>query len=143
MGPEDPADGGSLSRYLLDTTVLIDHLRDLEPIQDFLLGLLQDGHVLGTSCVNLAEVERGLSPAQRERAAAFLERLAFFITTREAATRAGRYQNEQARRGITLHTGDALVAGTARVHGAVILTDNVADFPMTDIRVEAPPGLSS
>ena len=36
-------------------------------------------------------------------------------------------------------TPDALIAGTARVHGAVILTDNRRDFPMKDVRVEAPP----
>ncbi len=34
-----------------------------------------------------------------------------------------------------MHLADALVAGTARAHGAVVVTDNVVDFPMKDIRV--------
>jgi predicted nucleic acid-binding protein len=68
-----------------------------------------------------------------------LNRLRFLETTREAAQRAGRYQAEFEKRGRTIHTADALVAGTARAHGAVLLTDNVRDFPMRDIRVEAPP----
>lgn len=140
MGPQGSADGGALSRYLLDSTVLIDHLRGVEEVSSYVLGLLQDGHVLATSCVNVAEVERGLAEKQRRSAAAFIDRLTFLDTTREAAVRAGRYQVEQARRGRTIHTADALIAGTARVHGAIVLTDNVGDFPMDDVRVTAPPG---
>lgn len=60
-------------------------------------------------------------------------------TTREAATRAGRYQADFGRRGVTIQTADALVAGTASAHGAILLTDNVRDFPMRDIEVEPPP----
>jgi predicted nucleic acid-binding protein len=40
---------------------------------------------------------------------------------------------------VTIQTADALVAGTARAHGAILLTDNVRDFPMIDIKVAAPP----
>jgi predicted nucleic acid-binding protein len=61
-------------------------------------------------------------------------------TTREASIRAGRYQADLQRRGITIHTPDALIAGTARVHGATIFTDNVGDFPMRDVRIESPLG---
>jgi predicted nucleic acid-binding protein len=56
------------------------------------LGLLANGHSLGTSCVNVAEVEHGLRPKERKAAAALLDRLDFLETTREAARRAGRYQ---------------------------------------------------
>ncbi|HYT79319.1 MAG TPA: hypothetical protein VEQ37_08695 [Actinomycetota bacterium] len=52
----------------------------------------------------------------------------------------GRYQAEFQRRGVTIHTPDVLLAGTARVHGAIILTDNIADFPMRDVRSERPMG---
>jgi predicted nucleic acid-binding protein len=68
-----------------------------------------------------------------------LSRLNFLETTREAATRAGRYQADFASRGIAIHTADALVAGTARAHGSILITDNVDDFPMRDIRVQASP----
>lgn len=69
-----------------------------------------------------------------------MERLRFLETSREAAVRAGRYQRACEERGRTIHAADALVAGTARAHGAILLTDNVRDFPMTDLKVEAPPG---
>jgi predicted nucleic acid-binding protein len=127
-----------VTRYLLDTTVLIAHLRGDEEVTSFMLGLSARGHGLCVSCVNVAEVERGIRPKERKAATVLLDRLAFLVTTEEAAIRAGRYQAELQRRGRTLHLADALVAGTARVHGAVLVTDNVADFPMRDIRVRRP-----
>jgi len=140
VGAQDAAHGVErLSLYLLDTTVLIAHLRGDVAVTSLLLDLLSDRHSLGTSCVNIAEVERGIRPKERKAADALLTRLRLLETTREAATRAGRYQAEFERRGVTIHTADALVAGTARAHGAILLTDNVRDFPMPDIQVEAPP----
>jgi len=123
---------------VLDSTVLIGYLRDTPSIASGLRQRLGDGHTLATTCANLAEVERGLHPRERRRAAAFLDRLRFLVTNREAARRAGRYQADWAKRGRTIHTPDALIAGTTRVHGAVLLTHNLDDFPMPDLRVEHP-----
>ncbi len=103
-----------------------------------MLRLVSRGDVLGTTCVNLAEIEAGLRPRERQRAQVLLDRLRFMPTDREAAHRAGRYQAEWARRGRTIQTPDALVAGTARAHGAVLVTHNTTDFPMRDIRVQHP-----
>ena len=139
LGQEDAPHGvARLSLYLLDTTVLIGHLRGEAAVTSLLLDFLANRHVLGTSCVNVAELERGIRPKERKAVAALVDRLRSYETTREAALRAGRYQAEFERRGRTIHTADALVAGTARAHGAILLTDNVGDFPMPDIRVEAP-----
>ncbi len=132
-----PDRGLVLSAYLLDTTVLIGYLRGTADVAPALLQLLAEGHTLATSCVNLAEVERGLRPRERKRGEALTDRLRFLDTDREAARRAGRYQAEWARRGRTIHTADALVAGTASSHGAVLVTHNLADFPMRDVRAES------
>lgn len=127
-----------MTRFLLDTTVLIDHLRGDEDVAGSLLSLLQGGHSLCTSCVNVAEIERGVQSRERRAAEALLDRLEFLPTTREAARRAGNYLADWTRRGRTVHLADALVAGTARTHGAVLVTENVTDFPMRDIRVVRP-----
>lgn len=137
LGEKDPEHGvARLSLYLLDTTVLIAHLRGDSAATELLLDLVAGNHSLGTTCVNVAEVERGVRPKERKAVTALLTRLRFLETTREAAVRAGRYQAEHEKRGRTIHTADALVAGTARAHGAILLTDNVGDFPMRDVRVE-------
>jgi len=139
VGAVAAADRGSvLTVYVLDSTVLIGYLRDTPAIASSLRRRLGEGHTLATTCVNLAEVERGLRPRERRRAAAFLDALRFLVTDREAARLAGRYQAEWAKRGRTIHSADALVAGTARAHGAVLLTHNLDDFPMRDLRVQAP-----
>jgi predicted nucleic acid-binding protein len=85
-------------------------------------------------------VQRGIRPGQRRAATALLKRLRLLETNREAAVRAGRYQAAFDKRGRTIHTADALIAGTARAHGAILLTDNLRDFPMRDVKVQAPPG---
>ncbi|MHB1445736.1 MAG: type II toxin-antitoxin system VapC family toxin [Acidimicrobiales bacterium] len=122
----------------MDSTVLIGYLRGAPSLASLLTALSRGGHTLATTCVNLAEVERGLRRSERSRAEAFLGRLRYMATDREAALRAGRYQAEWAGRGRTIHTADALIAGTARAHGAVLLTHNLADFPMKDLRVRHP-----
>ena len=140
MGPLLEAHGGGrLTRYLLDTTVLIAHLRGDEGVAAFLRELLASGHTLGVCCVNVAEIEHGIRTRERRAVSALLDRLIFLETTREAARRAGRYQSEFRRKGRTIHTADALVAGTARAHGAVLVTDNIEDFPMRDVKVLRPP----
>jgi predicted nucleic acid-binding protein len=140
VGEEDAPHGvARLSLYLLDTTVLIAHLRGDVATTELLLDLLAANHSFGTSCVNVAEVERGVRPRERQAVTALLSRLRFLETTREAAVRAGRYQAEFEKRGRTIHTADALIAGTARVHGAILLTGDVRDYPMRDIRVKSPP----
>lgn len=101
---------------------------------DALISLLARGHSLCTSCINVAEIERGARPAERRAIDLLLRRLDFLTTTQEAAARAGRYQADWRRRGKTLHLADALIAGTARSHGAVLVTDNVEDFPMRDVK---------
>ncbi|MBA2273702.1 MAG: PIN domain-containing protein [Actinobacteria bacterium] len=139
MGPRNPQDGEHcLTTYLLDTTVLIGHLRGLEEVTRFILDLLTEGHTLGTSCVNIAELHHGARPHERKDVQVLVDRLEFLETTPEASTRAGKYQARLRGEGTTLHTADALVAGTARAHGAILVTDNEADFPMRDLRVVRP-----
>lgn len=123
--------------------MLIAYLRDVAPVPSLLRRLLADGHRLATTCVNLAEIERGLRPHERKQTQELLDRLRFLVTDREAARRTGRYQADWAKRGRTIHTPDALVAGTARAHGAVLLTHNIDDFPMQDLRVHHPEDLNA
>jgi predicted nucleic acid-binding protein len=127
-----------VTRYVLDTTVLVAHLRGDEEAARSLLSLLHEGHSLCTTCINVAEIEHGIRPRERKTASALLDRLEYLVTTKEAAVRAGHYQAEWKKRGKTIELADALIAGTTRVHGAILVTDNIADFPMRDVRVQPP-----
>lgn len=127
-----------MTTFLLDSTVVIDRLRDAGAIRDHLRRAVHAGHHLATSAVTVAEITRGLRPGERRATDHVMRRLRFLPTTREAAWRAGTYQRQLGARGFTLRTPDALIAGTAQAHGAVLVTDNVRDFPMTDVKVIRP-----
>jgi predicted nucleic acid-binding protein len=119
-----------MTTYLVDTGILVEHLRD-PSVARSLLRLIAHGHALGTTCVNIAEVEAGLRPRDRRSAEMLLRQLRYLDTTRVAAAIAGRYQS---RAGPGLDTSDALIAGTARAHGATILTHDPSLYPAHRVR---------
>ncbi len=143
------ADDPDLEHGILDSTIVRAHpcaagAEKNGTVAEQALGRSRGGcstkiHVLVDGLGNPLRVlltagQRHASP----HAAALLDGLTVLETGREAARRAGRYQARFAARGRTIHTPDALIAGTARAHGAVLVTHNVSDFPMHDIRVERP-----
>ncbi len=121
-------------RYLLDTSTLIDFSKGREPTHSRLLALIDAGTV-AICAVNIAEFYAGLPPEKRPQWRQFLATLAYLVITREAAERAGSYRYDLARQGRTLALADALLAAVAEEYGAVLITENVKDFPMPDIRL--------
>jgi predicted nucleic acid-binding protein len=73
----------------------------------------------------------GVRPQERVQRRAFLRSLMYWKTPLEAALQSGEYRYDLARQGIHISTPDALIAATARAHGAVIITDNTRHFPNT------------
>lgn len=64
-----------MSTYLLDTTVLIAHLRGDRDVGHRLRTAVGAAHQLAVDCVQLAEVESGLHPGERARPAALFRSL--------------------------------------------------------------------
>ena len=89
------------------------------------------------TAVAIAEFFSGLVPEERPVWRRFLESLRYLQITRDAARRAGEDRYDFARRGQTLSTPDALIAAAAREHQAIVVTDNVSDYPQSDIQVLA------
>ena len=118
-----------MTRYLLDTTTLIDFSKGQEPVRSRLLALLETDHVIAICAVNLAEFYAGIAPAERIRWVEFFKTLRYWDISKEAAIRAGQLRYEFARQGITLSTPDTLIAAVAEEQEAVIVTDNVKDYP--------------
>ena len=124
-----------MTRYLLDTSTLIDISYRLEPVRSRVRALLAAREPVGVYAVNLAEFMAGLPLHDRPHWANFLADLRSWQITREAALRAGYYRYDFARQGRTVSTADALIAATAWYWQATIVMDNLKDFPMTDIQV--------
>ncbi|MBI4304974.1 MAG: type II toxin-antitoxin system VapC family toxin [Chloroflexi bacterium] len=128
-----------MASYLLDTTVLIDHLRGSPAVAEYLESLVEEAHQVGVCGVNIAELFAGIRPENRTLASGLIERLEYYEITPEAARTAGTFIYDFARRGRSLSTADALIAGVAMDRGAILVTANVRDFPMPELRVVPQP----
>ena len=124
-----------MAKYILDTTLLIDHLRGRNETKELVDTLALDGHRLGVCCVSIAELYSGLGPDEQVVAGDLTESLEYYDVSREAAREAGRYKNEFARGRTALSTPDTLIAATAIVQGATLITANTRDFPMEEIEL--------
>jgi len=116
------------SQLLLDTTVLIDALRNRNQRRKLLAGLVASGRALATSTLNVAEVYGGLRPGEEQATRAFLSGLDLFPVSASIAERAGQLKAAFRRQGQTRSITDMIVAATALENGFPVATDNRRDF---------------
>ena len=126
-----------MASYLLDTSVLIEWLRNSPKAERLLTTFVDAGDDLVVCCVSLAEVHSGLREEDRERCDALLQVMDYWDVTPDAARLAGDLRYRYARRGVTLSTPDALQAALAIVRDGFFVTGNVKDFPMPELKLLA------
>src|SRR3954452_25468509 len=122
-------------KYVLDTDTLIDFLQDVGSTRTRIIAMLQEGDELAFCSVTMSELFTGLSPKRRAEWHDFFASLPYWDISREAAMQSGIDRKTASESGRTLATTDALIAALARERGAVILTSNIKDYPMKDVRV--------
>ena len=111
---------------LVDTDVFVDHIRGVRPLK---AGV----HRLHYSVVTRCELFAGRN-ADEDALALLLAAFSELPVDRAIAERAGRL-----RRGVTVRTPDALIAGTALEFGMGLVTRNARDFArVPGLRVVAP-----
>lgn len=115
------------SRFLLDTDVFIDCLRDLKPAKEFLRSCFPEVHV---SVITVAELFSGMR-GKKERLALenALKTCNILDVTKEIAEVAGLFRNEY-RKSHDLDLPDVLIAATAQTYGLTMATLNTKHFPM-------------
>lgn len=115
---------------LLDTGVAIDHLRGLPEAVDLLLGLIEDDELLLASEVVRFELLAGVRKSEIEDVERFFSSLSWVPVGEDVARIAG----DLARRCRRAHGGiddaDYLIAATALLLEAELLTTNLRHFPM-------------
>lgn len=126
-----------MTRYLLDTDVLVDFSKGIEPVTAQLLAWIDSTDVVALCAISVAEFCAGLTPEQAAQARPFLASLAYWDISREAAQRAGQDRHALARSGKTITTTDALLAAVAREYEATLVTSNLRDFPMGGISLRS------
>ena len=120
-------------RLLLDTSVLIDVLRLRRGRRELLAELVQAGHMLATTALNVAEVYAGMRPEEAPKTEALLGVLDCYDLTGTSGRRAGALKRQWARKGRTLALADMIVAAIAQDRGCTLMTDNRKDFPMEEL----------
>lgn len=126
-----------MERYLIDTDVIIDHLRGEEEARDLLKGIkVKDAHIL-YSVITKAELYAGVRPRDEEGVKRLLESMDEVGINGEIAEAGGRYKNRfHASHGLLLP--DALIAASAKRVRATLVTLNRKHYPMRDIKIEVP-----
>lgn len=124
-------------RFLLDTDVLIWHLRGHEPTEE-LLKELEPEQPLGCSALSVFEVWSGVRSREEEVTLQFLNVLYKIPVDEAIAFKAAEYWREFRRQGVTLGQADAFIAATAHVLNVVLVTYNQDHYPMKDIKLYEP-----
>lgn len=123
-------------KVLLDTTFLIDQLRNEPAAVERLRRLYEDGDDPLITSVVVSEVWSGASAPEMDRVERLLRYIEYIHPGPDTARLAGEWRGDARRRGRTLGLPDALIAATAHHEGAAVLTRNVRDFALTPVRVE-------
>lgn len=125
--------GINLANYLLDTTAIIDYLRDKNNIPVLLEKLCLEGGLLGCCPVNIVEVYEGMRDKEKATTEEFLNSLECCSITREIGILAGEFKKKYSQKGITLSTADVLIAATAIKNRLTLVTNNAKHFPQKEI----------
>lgn len=126
-----------LPSALIDTNILIDHLRGKPSATDFLKSLIMDEIKLVCSVITRVELLAGMRSGEDKQIRGLLQLFEEVPVDVAAAELAGKYMNLYMKsHGLT--AGDAILAATAKKTGAALYTLNAKHFPMADICVEVP-----
>ena len=121
-------------RYVLDTTVLIDHSKGRPGIAELLASLFAETGDLYTCDVVVAEALTGGDDLQRATIESLIRALEYVSTSPDAAVWAA---DSRRRRGAfgPRSLADAIIAGVAWFNDATVVTRNPADFEVQGVRV--------
>ena len=122
-----------MTRYLLDADAVIGLLNDAPPAPRLVADLYRQGDTVCTCAVVTAEVFSGLAPIELPQGEELLGAMKFLRTNPAIGRQAGLWRYQFARRGVRLSAPDCLIAATAYLHHATLITGNVRHFPMTEL----------
>jgi len=123
-----------MSDYLLDSGILIRHLRDHKGYPELLDRLTDEGDVL-ISVMTRFEVVRGMKDKERDSTLDLLSSLDTVMMNNEIADMAGEIVRSGRAKGISHGEADAIIAATAMQHGLALVTTNAKHFSMHNLIV--------
>jgi predicted nucleic acid-binding protein len=120
--------------YLLDTGILIRHLRNMRGYPELIDQLTDDADVY-ISVITRLEVVRGMRDRERDATFLLLDSFETISMTGEIADLAGELIRTGRGRGETLGEADAVIAASALHNNLALVTTNAKHFPMPELIV--------
>jgi len=117
---------------LVDTSVLVDYLRGVEPARELLRAALERDEVVAASVLTRIELSIGMRPAERRATDALVGALRWLAIDSAVAVQADAFARRYGRSHSGIDAVDYCVAASALVNGLELWTLNVRHFPMFD-----------
>ena len=121
--------------YLLDTDVVIAHLRGYPQTVALLKALTDRARNLSISAATIVELEVGIRSKEKQKTYEFLEVLEIHFLDRPIAHLAGSFLREYRGKGISLGLADVIIGATAIAKELILVTYNTRHYPMPGIQM--------
>ncbi|MGQ0464697.1 MAG: type II toxin-antitoxin system VapC family toxin [Sporichthyaceae bacterium] len=115
---------------LVDSDILIAHLRGVAAARDWLLATRREAGRLTVSVVTVAEIAGGMRSSERHEVRRLFESMRVLDVNERAGWKAAEYWRTYRRSHSNIGLGDYLIAGTVAVAGLDLRTLNTRHFPM-------------
>lgn len=126
-----------MNLYVVDTDILIDHLRGVKEAFCFFEDLLKKGDEPYYSTISKAKIYAGIRPGEEGKTARLFGLLNAYPLTDEVAERAG-YLTLRFRDSQGLELPDAIVAATSIELGCELVTRNRRHYDIPEIKILIP-----
>lgn len=131
-----------MSRFLLDSDVIIWHLRGRKEVTEVLRDLQKFG-LPACSALSVLEVQLGMKKGEEEKTDRFLKSLRIFDVDLEIASKAAQLIRWHKIRGVTLDLPDSVIAATCILHELILVTYNTKHYPISEIKFHPLPSIES
>lgn len=126
-----------MAGYLIDTDILVDHLRGSKKATEALHLLYMEGEPLFSSVICEAEIFANIRGNERETAESVFRYIKSLPVDSQIARQAGSYR-QRFRKSHQVQIPDALIAATAKLNQAKLVTRNKKHYPMPDVKLKTP-----
>ena len=132
-----------MSKYLLDSDIIIWHLRGRREITEMLKDLQRSG-VPACSATSALEVQLGVKTKDEEgKTNRFLESLKVFDVNMDISKMAAQLIREYKAKGVTMDIPDSIIASTCILHDLILVTYNRKHYPISELKFHLPPRIKS
>jgi len=124
-----------MSKYLLDSNIIIDFLIGREEAVSLLNEIKGTDDSPATSPLCIAEVQLGIRKGEEKITNIFLNSLQVYDLNRTIANKAGGYIREFRSKGIILPLVDTLIATTCIINNLILVTYDIKHYSIPDLKL--------